>query len=259
MAELTALPDPSTIMYALLGGILPALVWLTFWLHEDSKKPEPRGFIMTTFILGMITVVLVVPFQFVAKEVLGIHGPLNLENLTGPVLFSLLFVWAALEECIKFVAAYFGGLKTPEDDEPIDPVIYMITAALGFAALENTFFIFEPLSNSNLLSGIYQGNMRFIGPTLLHVISSAIIGVSLSFSFYKSRAKKVLWVLGGVILAVATHTMFNELMLAPDKFNPAATFGLVWVAVIILLLTFEKIKTIRPRVTDNPLSPEVEK
>ena len=30
--------DPKTLLYALLGGILPAVLWLWFWLKEDSKN-----------------------------------------------------------------------------------------------------------------------------------------------------------------------------------------------------------------------------
>ena len=51
------------IFYALLGGILPALIWLAFWLREDYKHPEPRGLILRTFLLGMGAVILVLPFQ----------------------------------------------------------------------------------------------------------------------------------------------------------------------------------------------------
>ena len=52
-----------TALYALLGGILPALVWLAFWLREDYKHPEPRGLVFRTFIFGMIAVIIVLPFQ----------------------------------------------------------------------------------------------------------------------------------------------------------------------------------------------------
>src|SRR3989344_5601954 len=117
------------IFYALLGGILPALIWLAFWLREDYKHPEPRGLILKTFLLGMGAVILVLPFQK-AIDIL----------LTG-MAFATILLWVILEEVFKFGGAYIGGLKSIEDNEPVDPIIYMITAALGFVALENALFI----------------------------------------------------------------------------------------------------------------------
>lgn len=247
--------NPSEIIYALLGGILPALIWLLFWLHEDSKRPEPRKYIVRTFIFGMLSVVFVVPFQLLAKNGLGITGELNLEALAAPILINLLFLWAVAEEVFKFVAAYFGGLDTPEDDEPIDPIIYMITAALGFAALENALFLFDPRGENGVLVSLFAGNMRFIGPSLLHVIASATIGVSLSFAFYKGRTMKIIHGVIGLGLAIVIHTAFNMMMLAPE-ISVFATFGLVWLTVIVLLLMFEKVKTIRQENTPTPLHTE---
>ena len=63
-----------------------------------------------------------------------------------PQIFSFdsihFFLWAALvEEVVKFMAIRFMILNDPEFDEPVDAMIYMITASLGFAAIENILFI----------------------------------------------------------------------------------------------------------------------
>src|SRR3989344_644465 len=169
-----------TIIYALLGGILPALVWLAFWLREDYKHPEPRGLILRTFFFGMLAVILVLPFQKMVDAL-----------IPGMTVVTIL-LWVVLEELFKFGAAYLGGLKSVEDNEPIDPIIYMITAALGFVALENTLFLFGSLVGKDIIGGLITGNLRFIGASLLHVVSSGIVGFSLAFSFYKSKKEHVL-------------------------------------------------------------------
>ena len=63
----------------------------------------------------------------------------------------------------------------------------MITAALGFASLENTLFIIKTFSDGGILSGVDIGNMRFIGATLLHTASSAIVGAFMAFSLRKNK------------------------------------------------------------------------
>src|SRR3989338_6456029 len=168
-----------TAIYALLGGILPALVWLAFWLREDYKHPEPLGLILRTFLLGMGAVILVLPLEKAVDTL-----------FPGMTLVAIL-LWVILEEIFKFTAAFFGGLHSVEDNEPIDPIIYMITAALGFVALENTLFILGPIIGEDITTSVVTGNLRFIGAGLLHVVSSGIIGVSLAFSFYKPRKKRV--------------------------------------------------------------------
>src|SRR3989338_8884233 len=145
-----------TIVVAFLGGILPALLWLWFWLKEDRLHPEPRSMIIRTFIAGMIAVPLVLPLeQFVQKQYI-------LETLL------VVFLWSFIEEIFKWGAALFSALDTKEYNEPIDAVIYLITASLGFAAMENTFFLVSSISNSGFVTSFVSGNLRFIGATLLH-------------------------------------------------------------------------------------------
>ncbi len=219
----------SQIIYALLGGVLPTLVWLAFWLREDRRHPEPRSLILKTFFLGMGAVIVVLPFQKVVEA--------WLPGLT----FSAILLWVILEEIFKFTAAFFGGLQSAEDNEPIDPIIYMITAALGFAALENVLFIATPLLKGFVVESVVTGNLRFIGASLLHVVSSSIIGVALALSFYKSRKTRILLVLVGLLVAVAFHTAFNLSLLSGAEIVPLMS---VWLGVTMLLLMFEKTKTI---------------
>jgi len=221
-----------TAIYALLGGILPALIWLAFWLREDYKHPEPRGLILKTFLFGMVAVIIVLPFEKAVDAF-----------LPGMTIAAVL-LWVILEEVFKFVAAFFGGLHSIEDNEPIDPIIYMITAALGFVALENTLFILGPLIGEDVITSVVTGNLRFIGAGLLHVVSSGIIGVSLAFSFYKPRKKRVTFTILALILAVSFHTVFNLTLIYWDNSGAILTFGLVWIGAILLLLAFEKAKTI---------------
>lgn len=225
-----------TIIYALLGGFLPALLWLSFWLSEDRKSPEPRRLILKTFFLGALAVILVLPFQKVAAQFFPIMG------------FSLFLLWATLEELFKLAAAYFGGLRAREDDEPLDPLIYMITAALGFTALENALFVSTPLLSGDISAGLVTGGLRFIGASLLHTVSSAIIGLSLGLTFYKRREKRRSALLFGIIGAILIHTAFNLFLVSFGSLSTFITFAGVWACVAILLLAFEKVKTVRPPV-----------
>ena len=227
MTELTP------ILGALAGGVFPALAWLWLWRREDAPHPEPRRLIALAFAAGMVTVALVIPMQKFIAPFLA----------TQTLIFT---AWSAIEEVMKFLVAKVTVLRRREDDEPIDPVIYMVAVALGFAAVENSLFLIAPLSGDSLVQTVMTGNLRFVGATLLHVLSSAVIGVALGLSFYKSKRARRLYTVGGVILAVLLHSVFNFLILNTAEEHLLRTFGLVWLGLIALLGVLAYIKRIHP-------------
>ena len=230
-----------TLFYALIGGVVPALFWLYFWLKEDSN-PEPLSLILKTFLAGSAMVILVIPFQKIVNDIYPGMGP------------RAFILWATLEEGFKFAAAYFIAIRSLDDDEPVDPMIYMIVCALGFVALENTLFIISPLLQKDLINGILTGNLRFIGASLLHIVSSSIIGTAIALNYYKPKAERYIWTLFAFILAVAFHSIFNLFIINQDNFGTFLTFGMVWSGVAILLLMFEKIKRIKLEKVINRVS-----
>jgi RsiW-degrading membrane proteinase PrsW (M82 family) len=158
-------------------------------------------------------------------------------------------VWSCIEESLKFLAALSLILWRKDYDEPVDAVIYMICVALGFSAVENTLFLWSPLSGNTVFQTIITGNLRFVGATLLHVLSSATVGVSLALAFYKPPTVKILYALSGVILAVLLHSTFNFLILNTPQAYLLRTFVFVWVGVIVLLAALEFVKRIHPRLS----------
>lgn len=220
------------LFFSLLGGIVPAIVWLLFWLREDNKRPEPRGMLILSFFAGMLAVPLVIPFQ----KYFMVEGDMT----------TTFLIWAGLEELFKFLAAFFVAICQKDDNEPVDGLIYMMTVALGFSAMENTIFIFHPLSEGNITESLITGNVRFIGASLLHTLCSAVIGIGLGLSFYKSTATKVWSVIVSLVLAIGLHTLFNLFIMREQSGTTFATFGFVWIAIVVLMLFFEKIKSVYP-------------
>jgi RsiW-degrading membrane proteinase PrsW (M82 family) len=205
-----------------------------FWLKEDSVHPEPRGLIVITFGAGMVAVVFTLFLQqFIYKHT---------SSYIGETSITFYFLLALVEEVLKYIAAYVVALRSRAFDEPIDALIYLVTAALGFTALENAFFLFGPLSSGNILDTVVTGNMRFVGASVLHVMTSAIVGLSLALSFYKSRTVRRYMILIGILVATLLHTLFNLSIMSNSGSNLFVTFLVLWFSVIGLLLFFEKIK-----------------
>jgi len=208
--------------------LIPAVFWVWFWLREDKRKPEPLIMIVVTFLAGMAVVPLALPIQ---KYVLDIYSGAN-----------LIFVWVIIEETLKYTSALIFILWRKAVDEPIDMVIYMIVIALGFAVLENTLYLVNPVADGDYLAATLTGAFRYIGATLLHVLASATVGVFLAFAFYKSQAARMFYGMLGLFLAIVLHAIFNFFIMDGDGKTVLAVFLFVWIGVIILFFLFEIIK-----------------
>lgn len=231
------------LLLAFLGGVLPALLWLFFWLLEDRCEPEPKRYIILTFIAGALAIIPVYYLEIFVQQYFATLPPHPL------LLFSLhvstplvLLSWAVIEELAKFAAAYFIALRATVFDEPLDAVIYLVTAALGFSAIENALFLLGPLTQGDALRTVVTGDLRFIGATLLHTLSSATIGVALALAFYKSVGVRWLAATAGVILAIALHTLFNFFILGTSSGATFWIFLFIWCGIVAALLLVEKIK-----------------
>ncbi len=222
--------DASNAIAALLGGILPALLWLWFWLKEDKAHPEPKKIIFAAFAFGMLGVPLAVILE---KAVM---------DAAGAITFLVLVYWAAIEELAKHAAAILSGLRSKYFDEPIDAVMYLISAALGFAALENVFFVFSSILDGGFADGILTGQLRFVGASLLHVACSALVGFSIAFGLCESKWKKLLYHGAGLGIAIFLHTVFNYLIMISNGEYLFNVFALLWGVIIVIILLFEKIK-----------------
>jgi RsiW-degrading membrane proteinase PrsW (M82 family) len=213
---------------AFVAGLIPAIFWVWFWLREDSLKPEPYFLIAITFIAGMAVVPLALPLQHFALE---IYPDSN-----------VMFTWVIIEELLKYAVALAIVLWNREVDEPIDMVIYLIVIALGFAALENALFVFNPLIIGDYFNSALTGGFRFLGATLLHVLASGTIGMFLAFTYYKSKMVQMVAGTIGLFVAIVLHALFNFFIMGASGTTILGVFLFVWIGIIILFLLFERVK-----------------
>ena len=225
--------DPKILALAFLGGIIPALLWLWFWIREEENKSEPKGLLTVVFIMGMIGVICVLPIE---KFIQTTFSSNHLQ----------LILWAGAEEIIKYLAVLVVLYRTTYIDEPIDWPIYLITAALGFAAIAIALFLIKPLSldpsTIGLLSAVSIGQLRFLGSTLLHAVSSGILGIALGISLHIEGLTRKLYLVVGLTFAITLHSVFNFFIIRSNGSDFLKVLGFLWVVTIIVMLLFEKVR-----------------
>ena len=219
------------LIISLVFGLLPGFAWLVFYLSEDPH-PEPKRLIAFAFVVGMAFGFFTVAIENIFS---GWAAGFGIQELSLLSLFCL----AAIEETMKFAAAHFAINRTPEFREPVDAMIYMIVAALGFATLENIGAISGISPQAALISTVLETvSLRFVGATLLHTLTSGIVGYYWALGLAKGTVKR--YVLYGLVLAAALHTIFNYLILTYG----GAVYSVIFLMVVgfFVLNDFEQLK-----------------
>lgn len=232
-------------------GFLPSFAWLFFFLKEDVH-PEPKKMIVKVFIVGALATVLVFAIQYLLLDFLKF---IQLSK-NGLVSFALLSV---IEEVFKFLAAFLIVKKSRFFDEPVDAMIYMVVAALGFAAAENLGIMLSLSNISEIFGAII---IRFTGATLLHSLCSAMVGYywakgniqmarrknANSNNIFKfaneSKDKLINWnyIIKGLIFASLLHTIFNYFILIFKENALAYQIIFLIITALFVLWNFKRIK-----------------
>ncbi len=202
-------------------GIAISSVWLSFFMLEDNKDPEPIKMILGTFLLGVVAAFSAIGAEKIFTSLLQSYSSLSAYSF--PSLLGNSFI----EEFIKFAVVFVFISASKYFDEPVDRMIYMIVSGLGFATAENIFFMTTAGNTSDFLTIII---LRFTGATLMHAATSGTLG------YYWARKEIIL----GIITATLIHFVFNVLILG---FGPEL-YPVIFLCIItfILFRDFDKIK-----------------
>lgn len=221
---LEAFIEPFFVSYlvptAVFIGFLLSSAWLTFFLLEDREKPEPTRAILKAFLVGMLSALSAIGLE---KIFLSLSPAIGLESHSLGIVVGNSFI----EEFSKFAVIFVFVSAAKYFDEPVDRMIYMIIAGLGFATTENFFFLSNAASSSELV-GLTV--LRFAGATLMHALTSGMLG------YYWARRMIVF----GILIATVVHSVFNWLVLSfGPEFYP--TTFLVTIS-FVLFYEFDRIK-----------------
>jgi len=233
-----------------LLSFLPSIAWLIFFLKEDAK-PEPKKTIFKVFIYGIISTIPVIFIVYYITNFLILAGI----DLSTARFIQIVFLSAIFEELTKFLVIKFVILNNSECDELIDIMIYSITVAMGFAALENLLFIFpinefmiflsNPQSTETLISfkGIGLGLITgFLSGTFLHVLMSGLIGYFIAISMFNKK-RKFFITIKGLILVMALHGLYNFSIISSGVIRFLAPAILI-TTFIVIFLCFKKLREI---------------
>ncbi|MBU1255500.1 PrsW family intramembrane metalloprotease [Patescibacteria group bacterium] len=203
-------------LFYILLGLLPSLVWLSFYLKKD-KHPESNSIVLRIFIWGMLLAPLAIIFELILIWLLNPNSnPLDLLSQTYQASFIKIILAATLipalvEEYLKYSIVWHRFLKKPEFDEPVDTMLYCIIAGLGFASVENLLILFK-IPFPDIGKAFTTIGFRFLGATLVHALASGIVGYWLAQGLLNIKKRKR-FILTGLTIAIIFHSCYNYLVI----------------------------------------------
>jgi len=228
----------SYFLYIFLG-LLPSLIWLSFYLRKD-QRPEPNSVVLKLFFWG----VLITPFAIVAELLLvwALNPDLEFWSILSQmpqngflkIILAATLVPAVVEEYLKYAVVRFKFLKDSEFDEPTDVMIYCIIVGLGFAAVENLLVLFK-IPSSDIGQAISVISLRFLGATLVHALACGIVGYWLAKGLLHSKNRKKMVAIG-LAIAITFHTCYNYLVVSISRATDSEQKLLFFFSAAILLI-----------------------
>ncbi len=171
--------DLITPIIATLLAVVPAIFWMGFYYWEDYRDPEPMSVLFRTFLAGCV-----VAIPFLVLKLFLVQIPSLSIICTGA---SSVLLFAALEEMAKLTASIFIVMRHRlEFNQLIDGVVYAVTAAIGFAFVENLFYFIQFLNSGQ--DGLLQVfAFRSFGTMLAHTLFSGLAGLIWAYAYFSKQ------------------------------------------------------------------------
>jgi len=219
-------------MSLLLVTILPSILIILFFVNSDKFK-EPKSEIIKVFIFGIL---ITIP-AYILNTFLGDFWYNNTK--VSQNLISSFLTAAPVEEGLKLSILYYFVYKMKDFNEPVDGIVYGVTASLGFATLENIYYVY-------LLADHFQTTSMALAVvrSFSAVPAHAVFGIFMGYFFMKySFIKKGDNLFFAFIVPFVLHGCYN-LFIASNFF---VSLSLVIIAWIVALRLFSRLKKTQKR------------
>jgi protease PrsW len=205
-------------MILLLVTIIPSLIILAYFIYSDKFR-EPVKAILIVLLLGVL---IAIPAGYLNNFVIKNFS--NYDTVNNALLVGF-FAGGLVEELLKFSILYFYVSKMQDFDEPMDGIVYGVTASLGFATLENFEYVYLA-ANSLDFTSMEIAIGRALTAIPMHGLNGCVMGFYFGMMHFTGNKKYLGY---AVILPIVFHGSYNFLL----HFN--FLFALM---IIIILIIF---------------------
>lgn len=212
-----------------LASILPGFLWLWYFHKHDRFEQEPISEIVKCLVYGAVAVVPAIVLEYPFRNVLQ-----NPSSLWTRFLVSF-FVIGLGEELCKFLAVYLAVYGSSTLNEPVDGIMYAVTAAIGFSMIENIFYISA--------FGLAVAPLRAVFASLAHTSFTGLMGYFLGHGKFSPQPYQQMSL--GLGAAVFLHGLYDFILLGQIG-SPFVVIALTIVFHYVLLKAIQRALAVSP-------------
>jgi len=214
-------------MNLLVATATPILIVIIYIYIKDKYEKESKRVLLVSFLLGAILSIVITTLLYVFFD---LFLPLPDNYSIWQQFVKAFFVVGLIEEFSKYIMVRYYAQPRKGFNEPFDGIVYAVMVSMGFAAVENLFYVLQ--------GGIEVALIRAVTAIPAHATFAVLMG------YYMGKAKftnnRVKWNLIGLSLAVLFHGAYDFFLFI--GFIPGISIGAFISLIIGIILSKRAIK-----------------
>ena len=208
-------------------AIAPCLAIIFYIYHRDKFEKEPKGLLILTFFLGVLSIVPAIFLEEFLWKQPGIADHAYLRATVGTGL---------VEEGSKLLFILILPFWRKAFNEPLDGIIYSMMVSMGFATVENIMYVVQ--------GGFGIGVLRVFTAVPAHAIFAVVMGYYIGLAKFNKKWK-VPYILLGYLLAGSFHGAYDYFLM--ENQVPGIWIGAIVSLIAGVILAFRAIRLHRKR------------
>lgn len=228
------------IFLLLLISIIPVFLLGLYIYKKDSVK-EPKSLLMILFSSGLFAAFLVIAINIVMLLLIpDLYISDNYNKFSQIKLFFLIFIEIAfVEELCKWIMIRFIGYPHKDFDQLYDIIVYSTFVALGFAAIENIFYVLQ----GGITLGIYRAIFSVPGHVSFGIFMGYYLGLA-KLCENKNKSKYIIYMILSVLVPTLLHTIYNYCLMLETFWYLIIFMGFIIILYISAAKEIEKVSKI---------------
>jgi RsiW-degrading membrane proteinase PrsW (M82 family) len=220
---------------ALIFGIIPTFLFAAFVYWLDRYESEPKILLGSVYIWGAVVAagVACTVNSLFEGALIAATGAKTAADLTTSAIIAPL-----IEESLKGFAVLLVFLVFHNEfDSILDGIVYASITALGFAATENTLYIYNGYLEQGWSGLFFMSFVRIVLVGWQHPFYTSFTGIGLAMArLQRNGLVKFLAPLIGLVTAITIHSIHNIISSLVSGFSGVlATTTFDWVGWLFML------------------------
>lgn len=214
-------------MNLLLLAIAPVFSIILYVYVQDKYEKEPRGLLISSFLLGAIVSILIV---FILYLLTGRLIPITDKFSVWQQFIQAFVVVALVEEFSKYVIVKYYAQPKKEFNEPYDGIMYAVMVSMGFACTENIMYVID--------GGYETAIVRAFTAVPAHATFGILMGYFMGKAKFSNN--RLMLNLTGLLLATLFHGAYDFFLFI--NFIPGISTGAFISLAVAIILSRKAIK-----------------